>query len=108
MLFDHISNSEKQKEWFLLLKPVLEERLKRDNPLDSRLIQTLNKTEGITTWMTLKKSVEDFVKTIENGKSIFSRDTEVKNDADPDHPIEDMFAEFRAAPYLKQKGFSYL
>ncbi|MFZ0565698.1 MAG: hypothetical protein WAM28_05895 [Chlamydiales bacterium] len=103
--FDHIPDSEKEAEWFCLLKPLLNERLARENPTNSRLIQTLIKTEGSHTWETLRDYINNIIPVVENGKRVFSRKEEIRNTENPDNPIEEMFAEFRAASYLIQKGF---
>ena len=100
-LFDHIPTNEKEYEWFLLLKPILQARFQRDIPEKSRLVQALNAMQGIRTWQTVKQSIETTLKAVENGNSIFSRKSEVENDENPDNPIEDMFAEFRAIGYLQ-------
>jgi len=107
-LFDHIPELERKKKWFLLLQPLLHERLKRNNPSDSLLIQTLSQTTEMFNWKTLKSYIEKSVEKAINSEKIFSRIQEVKHDPNPDNPIEDMFAELKAIPYLVQKGFSNL
>ena len=106
--FDHIPISERSTKWFSLLEPVLQARLARENPAESRLIQTLNEIRGSHDWKTCKKIIETNLELVENGERIFSRKKEVQFADNPDHPIEEMIAEFRAIGYLRQKGFSNL
>lgn len=105
MSFDHIPPVEKIAPWFLLLTPVIKARLIRDKSNESRLIQVLDSKEGLRSWKTLKASIESTLQNVENGNKIFSRQDEVLNAENPDNPIEEMFAEFRAIGYLRQKGF---
>jgi hypothetical protein len=71
--FDHIPETEKEAEWFWMLKPLLDIRLNRENPLNSRLIQTLLQTEGSRNWKTLRDAVLNMLLVVKNGKQIFSR-----------------------------------
>lgn len=106
--FPHIPDAEKECLWFCLLEPLVQARQKRDNPEESRLIQTLNMTQGSHTWETLKNSIETTLSDVKNSERIFSRVKEVEAAENPDNPIEEMFAEYRAIGYLRQKGFTNL
>jgi hypothetical protein len=105
MSFDHIPPAEKNTPWFLLLTPVIQARLSRNKPEESPLIRLLNSKNGLRTWKTLKTSIERTLQGIDNGGKIFSRKEEILTAENPDNPIEEMFAEFRAIGYLRQKGF---
>ncbi|NGX53359.1 MAG: hypothetical protein K1000chlam4_00069 [Chlamydiae bacterium] len=106
--FNHIPESEKKKEWFLLLKPLLDARFARDCPHKSQLIHGMNLTDETYGWKSIKYYVERCLKHATDGKSIFSRVKEIKATSNPDYIINDMFAELMAIPYLLQKGFTDL
>lgn len=103
--FEHIPIEEQNSEWFLLLDPLLKARIGRNNLDQSDLIQCLKREQGGSSWKTIKKMIEDNLKHVKDGKKIFERIPEIENHENPDYPIQDMFSEFRAIPYLLQKGF---
>ncbi len=103
--FEHIPESEKKKQWFCLLSPLIQRRIDRSNYFNSPLFEALNRTEGPSSWKTLKDLIEEVLTNVTNGEKIFSRNSEIANDPIPDNPIADMFAECRAAIYLLKKGF---
>jgi hypothetical protein len=103
--FEHIPVEEKQKQWFLLLSPLLEKRKLHSHFETSPLAQALIRENGPSSWKIIKVLIEKVVQNVKNGNRIFDRCSEVENDPKPDNPITDMFAECRAALYLLQKGF---
>jgi hypothetical protein len=103
--FDHIPNGEKELEWWKGLFPLIQARLLREKPENSRLLKILNRDYGMRTWRNVKKLIETTLAQVENGKRILARKSEIKGSSDPDGIIDDMFGELRTVPYLLLKGF---
>ncbi len=103
--FEHIPKAEKQMPWWKLLYPLIQARLLRDKPDNSKLLQILGHLKGIRTWWDIKHCIEIALENIKDGERIFDRASEIKNAPDPDGIIDDMFAELRTVPYLLMKGF---
>jgi hypothetical protein len=106
--FDHIPHEERNSNWFILLGPLLVERLLRGDAEKSPLLSAMNRTDGFSSWKGIKVLIEEVLKHVLYGERIFSRASEVETNPNPDDPIADMFAECRAALYLLQKGFHEL
>ncbi len=106
--FPHISEAEKQKEWFILLKPIIERRRSCINSNKSRLLQVLSDENA---WLKLKKIIECSLKVCMDSKKIFFRiASKISFDEkkDPDEVIDEMFAEIRVIPLLCVLGFEDL
>lgn len=102
---DHIPEEEKKQTWWRLLLPLINARIKRDKPGNSKLLKVLGNVKGIRTWKDVKKSIEIALTNVKDGEQILSRTSEIKKNSDPDGIIDDMFGELRTVPYLILKGF---
>lgn len=104
--FEHIPQLEREQEWWRRLYPLIQARLLRRNPENSKLLNVLQKMEGFRTWKDIKNLIEMAIHNVEQGGSILARTSEIKNSRNPDGIIDDMFAELRTIHYLLIKGFT--
>jgi hypothetical protein len=103
--FEHIPESEKKQEWWIRLYPLVQARLSREEPKNSKLLKVLGNGSGFRTWKDVKNSIEIALKNVKNGERILARTSEIRKSPDPDGIIDDMFGELRTIPYLLIKGF---
>jgi hypothetical protein len=108
--FPNIPNEEQKKAWFLLWIPIIKARLTCQNSKESPLLKRLETNEGLYTWQSLKIITEFALTQAKNADQIFTKiarkiEPDVK---EPDEIINEMFAELKAIPFLKQRGFENL
>lgn len=105
MNFPHIPEQEKSEQWFLLIEPLAKVRLSRPTPESSKLLKALDKANGLSSWKSIKLTMNLALQHVTNADQIFSRASELHENPHPDGVIDDMFAEARTVPYLVLKGF---
>ena len=103
--FEHIPQAEKEQEWWRRLYPLIQARLLREKPENSKLLNVLSRINGVRTWKNIKNSIEIALTNVNGGERILARTSEIKHSPDPDGIIDDMCGELRTVPYLLMKGF---
>jgi len=103
--FEHISKSEKQKEWWIQLHPILQARLLKDKPDASKLLRALACKDRLNTWENIKSFIELTLQEVKHGEDLLKLADVIQCSRDPDRVMDALCARLRCVSYLFRKGF---
>lgn len=101
-----IPEFEQAKPWLKHWLPIIEKRIRSQNPQESSLLKVFSTSVGVHTWRTMKYLTEYAFVQCKDSQKIFTHVVSRMKNNDSDYIIDEMLAELRAIPALMVFGIT--